>query len=73
VFASPTSSRSRPRGCSYAKRSKTSRIEWAAFTQKYFVERPTLAAVLLLVDASIPPQPADLEVAHWLAEAQVRV
>ena len=56
----------------YAKRSKSSRIEWASFTKKYFLQRETLAAVLLLVDASIPPQPADLEVANWLGEAEAR-
>jgi len=30
-----------------------------------------LVAVLLLVDASIPPQQMDLDCATWLAEAQV--
>lgn len=55
----------------YAKRSKTSRVEWRIFTQKYFLERPTLVAVLLLVDASIPPQPADLDAADWLGNARV--
>ena len=35
------------------------------------MERQTLAAVLLLVDASIPPQAADLEVVSWLGNAQV--
>lgn len=58
-------------GYGYAKRSRTSRVEWRIFTQKYFLERPTLAAVLLLVDASIPPQPADLDAADWLGNAQV--
>ena len=38
---------------------------------RYFMERQTLAAVLLLVDASIPPQAADLEVVSWLGNAQV--
>ena len=38
---------------------------------RYFMERPTLAAVLLLVDGSIPPQTADLEVVSWLGNAQV--
>lgn len=58
-------------GYGYAKRSKTSRVEWRIFTQRYFLERPTLAAVLLLVDASIPPQPADLDAADWLGNARV--
>ena len=46
-------------------------MEWQAFTQRYFLERPTLVAVLLLVDASIPPQPADLDAADWLGTAEV--
>ena len=56
----------------YARRSKEARLEWGAFTQAYFLERPTLAAVLLLVDASVPPQQLDLVCVDWLAEAEVR-
>lgn len=56
----------------YAKRSKDSRLEFATFTQEYFMKRETLAAVLLLVDASIPTQQADLECIDWLCEAEVR-
>lgn len=58
-------------GYGYAKRSKSSRVEWRVFTQRYFMERPTLALVMLLVDASIPPQPADIDAADWLGNAQV--
>jgi GTP-binding protein len=35
------------------------------------VERETLASVLLLVDASIPPMPLDLACADWFAESKV--
>jgi hypothetical protein len=37
------------------------------------MKRRVLVAVLLLVDASIPPQQIDLDCANWLAEAQVRI
>ena len=46
-------------------------MEWGTFTQAYFLERQTLAAVLLLVDASVPPQQLDLVCVNWLAEAEV--
>lgn len=46
--------------CRYAQRSKASRLEWAAFTKEYFLERETLANVLLLVDSSIPVQACTL-------------
>ncbi len=55
----------------YAKRAKTSRLEWNTFTKEYFLKRESLAMVLLLVDGSIPPQAIDLECARWLAESEV--
>lgn len=57
--------------CRYAKRAKTSRLEWNAFTKEYFLQRESLAMVLLLIDASIPPQAIDVECALWLAESEV--
>lgn len=42
-----------------------------SFTKSYFKQRGTLAMVLLLVDASIPPQAVDLDYAAWLASAGV--
>lgn len=58
--------------CSYAKTAgKSTRAGWLDFTKDYFVKREALVAVLLLVDASIPPQQVDLECANWLAEAMV--
>jgi GTP-binding protein len=56
---------------SYAKRSKDQRSEFDAFTRAYFKQRRTLAMVLMLVDASIPPQPVDLDYACWLAQSSV--
>lgn len=58
-------------GYGYAKQSRTDRDAWAAFTQAYFVDRPSLACAFLLADGSVPPQPADVEAAAWLAEAGV--
>ncbi len=75
----PTASKQTPdvdrRHCTagrYARRSKEDRLEWGAFTQAYFLERPMLAAVLLLVDASVPPQQSDLACVDWLADAEAR-
>ena len=58
-------------GYGYAKQAKTARLEWAKFSQTYFLERETLASVFLLIDASVPPQAADVECAVWLAGAAV--
>lgn len=58
-------------GYGYARAGAERRFEWASFSQTFFLERPTLAAVLLLADGSLPPQAADLECAAWLAGAGV--
>ena len=58
-------------GYGYAKRSKAQRMEFFGFTQQYFLERETLANVLLLVDSSVPPQASDLEMVNWLGDANV--
>ncbi|KAL0042512.1 hypothetical protein WJX79_001978 [Trebouxia sp. C0005] len=58
-------------GYGYAKRSKDLRLEWNDFTKDYLLNRETLANVLLLIDASIPPTQVDLECADWLAGSQV--
>ena len=46
-------------------------MEWNKFTKDYLIKRETLANVLLLVDASIPPTEIDLQCADWLANSQV--
>ncbi|KAF8071226.1 SAD2 [Scenedesmus sp. PABB004] len=59
-------------GYGYAKTAgKAARAGWLDFTKDYFIKRSALVAVLLLVDASLPPQGVDLDCAAWLAEAQV--
>lgn len=55
----------------YAKVGQDERSEWRKFTRDYFVNRGTLANVLLLIDASIPPQQIDVDCANWLGESQV--
>jgi GTP-binding protein len=57
----------------FAKSGKKIRMEWFGFTKEYFLERDQLVMVLLLVDASIPPQQADVECLNWLADAEVPV
>ncbi|KAL6777565.1 ENGB1 [Auxenochlorella protothecoides x Auxenochlorella symbiontica] len=59
-------------GYGYAKTSKANVKLWNDFTREYFVNRETLVAVLLLVDASIPPRDLDVEAAAWFASADVR-
>ena len=46
-------------------------MEWGSFTREYFTTRGTLASVLLLVDASIPPMALDLSCAAWLGDSEV--
>ena len=53
---------------SYAKTAKTQRHAFDVFTKSYFLQRGSLATVLLLVDASVPPQKLDLAYAAWLAD-----
>lgn len=53
---------------SYARTaSKDKRADWASLTEQYFTRRSSLAAILLLVDASLPPKAVDLAAAQWLA------
>jgi GTP-binding protein len=58
-------------GYGYARASKDKVLTWNRFTRDYFLERSSLAAVLLLIDATIPPMELDLSCADWLGEAGV--
>eukprot|EP00210_Caulerpa_lentillifera_P003216 g3072.t2 len=58
-------------GYGYSVTSKETRLQWNKFTSEYFKQRGTLANVLLLIDASIPPLPLDLHCANWLAESKI--
>ncbi|KAL8522006.1 hypothetical protein ACS0TY_012239 [Phlomoides rotata] len=47
------------------------RTDWDKFTKDYFLNRPTLVSVFLLIDASIPVKKIDLEYASWLGQNQI--
>lgn len=55
----------------FSRVDKSKKVEWNQFTRDYFVQRGTLANVLLLIDASIPPLDLDLYCANWLGDSQV--
>lgn len=57
--------------CSFAKAPDAARMDWSAFTKGYFLNRDSLVGVLLLIDASVPPQKIDLDCANWLARNNV--
>jgi len=58
-------------GCRFANASQSTRMDWSSFTKGYFLNRDTLVAVMLLVDASVPPQQIDLDCANWLSRSKV--
>lgn len=58
-------------GYGYAKVPASVRATWDGFTKEFFLQSKSLVCVMLLVDASIPPQQVDLEYAHWLRENKV--
>lgn len=57
--------------CSFANAPDAARMDWSSFTKGYFLNRETLVGVLLLVDASVPPQKIDLDCANWLGRNNV--
>lgn len=59
--------------CRFAKVSDAAKTDWSAFTKGYFLNRDTLVSVLLLIDASVPPQKIDLDCANWLGRNNVCV
>ncbi|KAK7369027.1 hypothetical protein VNO80_11061 [Phaseolus coccineus] len=58
-------------GYGFAKASETAKTDWSSFTKGYFLNRNTLVAVLLLIDASVPPQKIDLDCANWLGRNNI--
>ncbi|XP_020530822.1 GTP-binding protein At2g22870 isoform X2 [Amborella trichopoda] len=58
-------------GYGFANAPEAARMDWSSFTKGYFLNRETLVAVLLLVDASIPPQKIDLDCANWLGRNNI--
>ncbi|KAJ8769280.1 hypothetical protein K2173_002484 [Erythroxylum novogranatense] len=58
-------------GYGFAKASDSARMDWSSFTKGFFLNRETLVAVLLLIDASVPPQKIDLDCANWLGRNNI--
>ncbi|KAK9208040.1 hypothetical protein WN944_000393 [Citrus x changshan-huyou] len=58
-------------GYGYAAAPRELRTDWGKFTKDYFLNRSTLVSVFLLIDASIPAKPIDLEYASWLGQNQI--
>uniref|UniRef100_A0A7C8YWP3 EngB-type G domain-containing protein n=1 Tax=Opuntia streptacantha TaxID=393608 RepID=A0A7C8YWP3_OPUST len=60
-------------GYGFAKASESARMDWSSFTKGYFLNRETLVAVLLLIDASVPPQKIDLDCSNWLGRNEIPI
>ncbi|CAN4076550.1 unnamed protein product [Withania somnifera] len=58
-------------GYGYAAAPHEVRTDWAKFTKDYFLNRPTLVSVFLLIDASIPAKKIDFDYASWLGENKI--
>ncbi|XP_039132419.1 GTP-binding protein At2g22870 [Dioscorea cayenensis subsp. rotundata] len=58
-------------GYGFANAPESARMDWSSFTKGYFLNRGTLVGVLLLVDASSPPQQIDLDCANWLGRNNI--
>jgi GTP-binding protein len=56
-------------GYGYAKRGKEERLAWAELAERYLLERPALALVVVLVDARRGPEADDLELLKMLKDA----
>lgn len=60
-------------GYGFANASEAARMDWSSFTKGYFLNRDTLVSVLLLIDASVPPQKIDLDCANWLGRNNIPI
>ena len=60
-------------GYGFAERRMDEREQWLDFTKEYFLDRPELAMVLLLVDSTVTPQQVDLDALAWMGENQIPV
>ncbi|XP_051145257.1 GTP-binding protein At2g22870 isoform X2 [Andrographis paniculata] len=58
-------------GYGFANAPDAARMDWSSFTKGYFLNRESLVSVLLLVDASVPPQKIDIDCANWLGRNNV--
>ncbi|XP_027345599.1 GTP-binding protein At2g22870 [Abrus precatorius] len=60
-------------GYGFAKAPDAAKTDWSSFTKGYFLNRNSLVAVLLLIDASVPPQKIDLDCANWLGRNNIPI
>ncbi|KAG8373833.1 hypothetical protein BUALT_Bualt11G0066300 [Buddleja alternifolia] len=58
-------------GYGFANAPDSARMDWSSFTKGYFLNRESLVSVLLLIDASVPPQKIDLDCANWLGRNNI--
>jgi len=58
-------------GYGYAKSKVTERKKWIDRTQDYFLNRPCLLHVFVLIDGSIPTQGIDIEFCTTLQEEEI--
>jgi len=56
-------------GYGFARRAKEEKLAWADLAERYLLERPALALVIVLVDARRGPEPDDLELLKMLKDA----
>lgn len=56
-------------GYGFARRAKEEKLAWAELAERYLLERPALALVIVLVDARRGPEPDDLELLKMLKDA----
>ncbi len=60
-------------GYGYARCSQKEREKWALLIQAYLMNNAGLRAVVLLLDARVPPQAMDLELARYVSSLQIRL
>jgi GTP-binding protein len=58
-------------GYGYAAVPARERRTWQPMIERYLLERPSLEALLLLVDGEIGPTPLDLQMIEWVVENQI--
>jgi GTP-binding protein len=56
-------------GYGWARSGRESRASWSTMTRAYFMSRPNLMCIFVLIDSRLEPQRIDLEFMEWLAEA----
>lgn len=59
-------------GYGYAKTSKTLRRSWAQLINYYIDNRPTLRAMIMLIDIRRPPGPEEISLFEWITGRGIR-